>query len=232
MVIMVGIFFSGWLGYCVFLWISDMKEKRKGRASRENTQIEKMKTASFWIGVLFLSIPLWAWFFGGFGVYYTHQHTCQSRGYQREMPEEPLTVQQIIDKQEKSKMECIACRILQLGGSNHYDASLRDIIHAKSRGIDIKVFWPQHFFEIIDDEDFVPFALLFGVGCGLIIFSIFNQKWRTEESMVAVVAGVLVWIYLVINIFVGDWWWLNWCLLAIFGAALIIFGTRNLLEKS
>lgn len=190
----------------VIAFIIDTIKKRKERVS---TRIEKLKTASFWIGVFFLSIPLLMWFFGNFGVYRTYQHTCEG---------------------QRSQMEdCIACRAGAYNSPS--EASLDDIIHAKSRGLYLEVIWPGHFFEIIDDDDFVPFALLFGVGCGLIIFSIFNQKWRTEESIVAVVTGVLVWIYLVINIFAGDWWWLNWCLLAIFGAALIIFGFRNLLEE-
>ena len=133
-----------------------MKKKRKMRTGRENTQIEKLKTASFWIGLVFLSFPLLSWFFDG-------------------------------------------CR--------------------------------DYFFEMIDDRDFVPFSLLFGVGCGLVMFSIFNQIWRKEESIVAVVIGVLVWIYLIVNVFVGYWRWLNWCLLAVFGSAMIAVGIRNLLEE-
>lgn len=140
----------------LIIWISDMKKKRKMRTGRENTQIEKLKTASFWIGLVFLSFPLLSWFFDG----------CS-----------------------------------------------------------------DYFFEMIDNRYFFPFSLLFGVGCGLIMFTIFDQKWRKEESMVAVGIGILVWMYLIVNVFVGDWCGLNWCFLAIFSSAMIVVGIRNLLEE-
>lgn len=136
---------------------------------------ELLKTISFWIGIVLLSIPILTWFIEGFYI------------------------------QEQ----------------DYFHPWLREGLH-----------WsPDYFFELIYQEEAVPFVLLFGVGSALVVFSIFNQKITRKRSVFAIVAGALVWVYLIVNIFTGEWWWLNWFLLAIFGSALMVFGIRNIVEK-
>ena len=86
----------------------------------------------------------------------------------------------------------------------------------------------------MEDIDYIPYFILFAVGSSLIMFSIYNSKSPTikKRSISTIIFGVLIWLFLIIDVFVADdWWWLTWTLLALIGVGFIFFGVRNIMEK-
>ena len=89
-------------------------------------------------------------------------------------------------------------------------------------------------FFFMEDIDYIPYFILFAVGSSLIMFSIYNSKSPTikKRSISTIIFGVLIWLFLIIDVFVADdWWWLTWTLLALIGVGFIFFGVRNIMEK-
>lgn len=93
------------------------------------------------------------------------------------------------------------------------------------------------FAEFVNDDDGIPFVILFLVGSAVASFSLvyqnrgFNVRILKEWSLFACVLGGLVWIFLIAIVLFDEFLWCSWILLALSGTVLLVTGIRNLVEN-